>query len=169
MQKRPGKKMKEKKTLTQSQAASQTIRNRTKWLMALCGVVLFIPLFVTLYKIMITEHDFYESLAVENQTRSTSVSAARGTVYDRNMNVLAMSASVENVFLDPNQIMTTEQDVDLIARGLSELLGVSEDFVREQAADTTKRYKIIRRKIDTTLGDEVRAFINDNGIKGIYL
>ena len=169
MQKRPGKKMKEKKTLTQSQAASQTIRNRTKWLMALCGVVLFIPLFVTLYKIMITEHDFYESLAVENQTRSTSVSAARGTVYDRNMNVRAMSASVENVFLDPNQIMTTEQDVDLIARGLSELLGVSEDFVREQAADTTKRYKIIRRKIDTTLGDEVRAFINDNGIKGIYL
>ncbi len=169
MQKRPGKANKDKKTLTQSQAAGQMIRKRTVWIMALCGVVLFIPLFVTLYKIMITQHDFYEGLAMENQTRSTSVSAARGTVYDRNMNVLAMSASVENVFLDPNQIMTEEQDVDLIARGLSELLGVSTDFVREQAADTTKRYKIIKRKIDTTLGDEVRAFINDNDIKGIYL
>ena len=123
---------KAKKNMSHSEKANRTILGRTLIVMALCGIVLFIPLIATLYNLMITQHDFFEGLAVNNQTRSTAVSASRGTVYDRNMNVLAMSASVENVFLDPNEIMNKEQDVELIANGLSEILGVTPEFVMEQ-------------------------------------
>ncbi len=160
---------KAKKSMSHGEKANRTILGRTLIVMALCGIVLFIPLIATLYNLMITQHDYYEGLAVDNQTRSTTVSASRGTVYDRNMNVLAMSASVENVFLDPNEIMNKEQDVELIASGLSEILGVTPEFVKEQAADTAMRYKIIKRKIDITLGDQVRDFINENDLSGIYL
>ncbi len=163
------KKNHDKKKLSASEKASRTILGRTLFVMAVCGFLLFIPLFATLYQLMIADHDYYEGLAVANQTRSTTVSAERGTIYDRNMNVLAMSASVENVFIDPNEIANKEQDLDLIAAGLSELLGVTEEFVRQQASDTAMRYKIIKRKIDTELGNQVREFINENGIKGIYL
>ena len=38
-----------------------------------------------------------------------------------------------------------------------------------QAADTKYRYKAIERKISEELADEVRTFINDNKIKGVYL
>lgn len=151
-----------------NERANRTILSRTLGLMV-CGVILFIPLIATLFQLMIVDHDKYEEMAISNQTRSTTLSADRGVIYDRNMNILATSVTVENVFIDPNEIETKEQDLKLIATGLSEILDVEESFIYEQAADTTKRYKVIKRKIDSDLSQEVRDFINDNEISGIYL
>ena len=151
------------------------ILRHTLFLMVLCGIVAFIPLIATLYKLMIVEHDHYEALAINNQTRSTRLTAARGEIYDRNMNILAASTTVETVFIDPNEIAKEMEKpensglLDTIANGLSNILGVEPDFVRMQAADTKYRYKAIERKISEELADEVRTFINDNKIKGVYL
>lgn len=143
--------------------------------MVLFGVVVFIPLIVTLYNLMIRDHDYYEAQAIDNQTRYTSLSASRGQIFDRNMNVLASSKTVETVFIDPNEIaqeMTKPENsnlLDHIARGLSEILDVSTDFVYKQAEDKAFRYKVIRRKIPEELADEVRSFVSENEIKGVYL
>ncbi len=159
----------------QSQRANRTILRRTLVLMALFGVVVFIPLIVTLYNLMIRDHDYYEAQAIDNQTRYTSLSASRGQIFDRNMNVLASSKTVETVFIDPNEIaqeMAKPENsnlLDHIARGLSEILGVETDFVYKQAEDKTYRYKVIRRKVPEELADEVRAFVSENSIKGVYL
>ena len=171
----PPKREKTVSSAEQSQRANRTVLRRTLFLMILCGVVLFIPLIFTLYRLMIVEHDKYEELAINNQTRYTNLTASRGVIYDRNMNVLATSATVETVFIDPNEIATEMKDpansnlLDHIARGLSEILDVETSFVYEQAADTAYRYKVIRRKISEELADQVREFINENEIKGVYL
>ena len=148
--------------------ANRMVLSRTLILMV-CGVLLFIPLVTTLYHLMITEHDKYEEMAIQNQTRSTAVTANRGNIYDRNMNILATSTSVENVFIDPNEISVKKEDLSLIASGLAGILDVKEDFIREQAADTAMRYKVIKRKISADLADKVRTFITDNKLSGIYL
>lgn len=172
---RPGDREKKKQQAAEAaQRANSTLRKRMLLLLVICGIALFIPLIITLYKLMIVEHDKYEELAINNQTRYTSLTAARGVIYDRNMNVLAASATVENVYIDPNEIEKKSQDgrpelLTQISAGLSQLLDVDPEFVREQAADTTKRYKVIKRKISVELADEVRAFINENGIEGVYL
>ena len=159
----------------QSQRANRTILRRTLVLMVLFGVVVFIPLIVTLYNLMIRDHDYYEAQAIDNQTRYTSLSASRGQIFDRNMNVLASSKTVETVFIDPNEIaqeMTKPENsnlLDHIARGLSEILDVSTDLVYKQAEDKAFRYKVIRRKIPEELADEVRSFVSENEIKGVYL
>ena len=159
----------------QSQRANRTILRRTLVLMVLFGVVVFIQLIVTLYNLMIRDHDYYEAQAIGNQTRYTSLSASRGQIFDRNMNVLASSKTVETVFIDPNEIaqeMTKPENsnlLDHIARGLSEILDVSTDFVYKQAEDKAFRYKVIRRKIPEELADEVRSFVSENEIKGVYL
>ena len=151
-----------------NERANRTILSRTFFLMV-CGIVAFIPLIATLFQLMVVDHDEYEQMAIQNQTRSTAVTADRGMVYDRNMNILATSTTVENVFIDPNEIQQKEQDLNLIATGLSEILDVEPGFVFEQAADTTKRYKVIKRKIEDDLSQEVRDFINENEIQGVYL
>ena len=159
----------------QSQRANRTILRRTLVLMVLFGVVAFIPLIVTLYNLMIRDHDYYEAQAIDNQTRYTSLSASRGQIFDRNMNVLASSKTVETVFIDPNEIaqeMAKPENsnlLDHIARGLSEILDVNTDFVYKQAEDKAFRYKVIRRKIPEELADEVRSFVSENEIKGVYL
>ena len=159
----------------QNQRANRTILRRTLVLMVLCGIVAFVPLIGTLYHLMITEHDYYNEKAIKNQTRSTNLTATRGVIYDANMNVLASSSTVETVFIDPNEIaqeMTKPENsnlLDHIARGLSEILDVSTDFVYKQAEDKAFRYKVIRRKIPEELADEVRSFVSENEIKGVYL
>ena len=158
-----------------NQRANRTILRRTLVLMIVCGIVVFIPLIATLYHLMITEHDYYEERAIKNQTRSTSLSASRGVIYDANMNVLASSSTVETVFIDPNEIAEQMKKpensnlLDQIARGLGEILDVEPSFVYEQAADKQYRYKVIKRKISEELADEVRAFISENSITGVYL
>ena len=159
----------------QNQRANRTILRRTLVLMVLCGIVAFVPLIGTLYHLMITEHDYYNEKAIKNQTRSTNLTATRGVIYDANMNVLASSSTVETVFIDPNEIAEQMKQpensnlLDQIARGLGEILDVEPSFVYEQAADKQYRYKVIKRKISEELSDEVRAFISENSITGVYL
>ena len=83
------------------QRPNKTILRRTLVLMSVCGVAAFAVLAVKLYQVQIVKHDYYERLAVEQQTRDSTVTASRGTIYDTNGNVLAMSASVETVFISP--------------------------------------------------------------------
>ena len=159
----------------QNQRANRTILRRTLVLMVLCGIVAFVPLIGTLYHLMITEHDYYNEKAIKNQTRSTNLTATRGVIYDANMNVLASSSTVETVFIDPNEIAEQMKQpensnlLDQIARGLGEILDVEPSFVYEQAADKQYRYKVISRKISEELADEVRAFVSENKITGVYL
>ena len=159
----------------QNPRANRTILRRTLVLMVLCGIVAFVPLIGTLYHLMITEHDYYNEKAIKNQTRSTNLTATRGVIYDANMNVLASSSTVETVFIDPNEIAEQMKQpensnlLDQIARGLGEILDVEPSFVYEQAADKQYRYKVIKRKISEELADEVRAFISENSITGVYL
>ncbi len=136
--------------------------------MAFC-VLLFAIIGGRLGYLMIHKHDQYEELAIGNQTRSTSVKASRGTIYDRNMTTMAASASVENIFLDPLELSENDVDIDDLAKNLAQILGVTESFVKEQASDTNYRYKMLKRKQTQEVCDRVRAYISDNEIVGVHL
>ena len=138
-------------------------------LMICLGILSFCAVAAMLVKLMLIEHDKYEEKAIRNQTRSTSVTASRGTIYDRNMNVLAASSSVENIFLDPLELQQYEVDVDALAENLSRILDVDADWVKEQAADTQYRYKMIKRRQSQEVCDQIRAYISENKIIGVHL
>ena len=90
---------------------------------ALLGALAFLPVGLRLYSLMVTNYDYYSSLALRNQTRTTTVTADRGDIFDRNMNILATSVSVENVYLDPHELKQSKADIPEIARTLGEILG----------------------------------------------
>ncbi len=149
--------------------AGHGVLRRTTFVMFFCGVVLFIPLIWQLATLMLVDHDRYESSAISNQTRSTTVSANRGVIYDCNMNILAASKTVENVFIDPWEIHNSEENVDFIANGLAAILNVDAESIREKASKLDRRYEIIARKRDLEQADAVRQFITDNKLSGIHL
>ena len=148
---------------------SKTILRRTLVLMAVCGIAAFIVLAVKLYDIQITKHDYYEELALENQTRETVVTASRGTIYDTDGKVLAMSASVESVFISPYETQLYDEDKELIADGLSEILGVDRDSILEKMEKTSSWYETVKRKVEEDLAEEIRLFIDENDLKSIHL
>ena len=63
----------------------------------LLGLAAFLPVGARLYGLMIRDYEYYANLALRNQTRTTSVMAQRGEIFDRNMNLLASSKMWENV------------------------------------------------------------------------
>ena len=147
----------------------KTVLRRTFILLVVCGIVAFVVLAARLYKLQIKDHAMYEERAVEQQTRETVVTASRGTIYDCNMKILAVSASAETVFISPRDLDEYNMDVPFIARGLSEILDVSYESIIEKAADTKSQYKTIRTKIEQDLADKVREFKNENKLRGIYI
>ena len=143
--------------------------NRIMAVMVLLGVLAFVPIGVRLYQLMVTDYDYYARRALGNQTRTTTVTAERGNIYDRNMNVLAASVSVENVYLDPHELKQAKEDLDLISRTLGELLNEDPAWILEQAQDFSKRYKQIGSRVEEETASKIRSFINEHDISGIHL
>ena len=149
--------------------ANRIIQSRTLLLMGVFGVLTFVLLFTKLYHWQITEHDDLQSVAVRQQTLRTTVEASRGTIYDRNGTILAMSASAETIFISPKEILENEQDQELIADGLAEILGLDAEDILKKMEKTTSQYEELVKKADDELADKVREFINENDLKGIFL
>ena len=84
--------------------ANQVIRSRTVLVMILLGVVTFLLLFWKLYELQINRHDELQGRAVNQQTREATVTASRGTIFDRNGYVMAASATAETVNISPKDI-----------------------------------------------------------------
>ncbi len=148
---------------------SRQMLRRTLFLMAVCGIGAFVVLLGRLYQLQIIDHEKYESMAIEQQLRSVPSSAMRGVIYDTNMNTLAVSASVDNVYLSPAEIEMYGEDRELIARGLSEILDISYDEIYEKTGQKGSWYVTVARKLEQDKADEVRAFKTENNLRGVRL
>lgn len=167
--------------------ANQVIRGRTMLIMLLLGVASFTVLFWKLYDLQINRHDELKAEAVSQQTDSMVISASRGTIYDKNGEIMAISYSTETVLLDPGGVQdfveSQEQKIQdaaeeaaekgapytapevldqaYIARGLSRILDdVEEETILEHLENTANRYWVVKKKVDQDVADEVRRFIN---------
>ena len=141
---------------------------RTLILMAVCGVGSFTILAFRLYDVQITSNVHYERLALQSQLRHATLSASRGTIFDANGKILAMSAAVENVFISPFDIQRFEEDAALIADGLSTILGVSRESILERAGRTDSQYMLIKRNLSIDETEQVREFILRHGLRSIH-
>ena len=137
--------------------------------MVVLGLVAFVPIGVQLYNLMVKQYDYYSGLAFRNQTRSTTIAANRGDIFDRNMNVLATSVGVENVYLNPHELKQAREDIPEIAKVLGGILERDEAWILKQARDLTRRYKQVGYKVSKETAGLVRAYINEHDISGIHL
>ena len=155
--------------------ANRVIQTRTFVLMLVLGVAVFLVLALKLYQLQIKQHDYYQSKALDQQTRSTVVTASRGTIYDRNGNELAVSATAETVFLSPKELgeelekPETKWTKESLSAGLSQLLGVTQESILEQMERTYSQYEVVKLRVDEDTANAVREFLNDNEVHGVYL
>ena len=99
-----------------------------------------------------------KSKAEVQSVRSVEIDAPRGTIYDRNGEVLAMSRTTASVYADPKQI----KDPGAAAKELAPVLGMAEDqLVTKLTGDSAFRY--VARKIDLGVGQRVKD-LNITGI-----
>ena len=137
--------------------------------MALLGAAAFLPVLVRLFGLMVMSYDTWSALALSNQSRTTRVQSARGEIYDRNMNILAASRTVENIYIDPRELQQTGADIPAVAAALAEILEVDAGHVEKLAGDRTKRYHLIRDRVREETAAQVREYIEKTAVEGIHL
>jgi len=138
-------------------------------IMALLGLAAFVPPCFRLCRLMVAEYDYYRELALRNQTRVTAVAADRGTIFDRNMEVLAASVRVENVYLAPRELKQSGADVQGISLFLGELLDKDPQWIQEQALNRKQRYRQVGSNVDIETAASIREYIRRNNVSGIHL
>ena len=92
-----GKVRKRRKNVVPMPATKTSLVKRTLFLMLIFGILFFLGLVGKLYQIQIVDQEKYKTAAVEQQLRETTLTASRGTIYDANMQILAMSAGVSTI------------------------------------------------------------------------
>lgn len=106
---------------------------------------------------------------LEQYSSTMILPAGRGTIYDRNMKALAMSETVETVFISPKGIQDAVKKDNkdyktIIADGLSTLLDVDRTFVAARMEKVTSQYEIIKKNVEEETATKVREFILDNDL-----
>ncbi len=147
---------------------TEQMKRRTLLLMAVCGIVAFIVLAFQLFKIQIIEHDRYEADALSQQIGTTSSIAERGTIYDTNMKALAMSSEVYTVFIDPKAITERNEDINLIADELNDLLHVDRAEVISKMDNKDSQYAVVARKVDPDIVEKIKSFKEINNITTVH-
>lgn len=101
----------------------------------------------------------YQKQAYEQQTRSSSITPMRGTIYDRNGKELAISAQAGTISAFPSNI--NKDDASRIADELAELLDMKSEDVYKLITKKVSSV-VIKRKIERETEEAVRKWIIAN-------
>lgn len=122
---------------------------------------IFILLCTRLAYLQVFKSEELQSKAYEQWTRSLPISAVRGTIYDRNGEVLAISYSTYDIYVRASNV----EDPDKVATFLSDLLNIEYEKIYKKATN----YKISESLIKLQVEEDVAKKVKQCGIKGIYL
>ncbi len=168
---------------TRGTHSKRAIFHRTLFLMVLCGAVMFIPLMWKLWDIAIVHHEEFQKRASDQQTLDRSITARRGNIYDRNGNIMAMSATVYKLILSPRDLVDSVSKKDGEGKELSdeayqakvaarqdqmveELMALVPGLDREKAVkkvhDTKNAYWELRTDIEEEEAEALRTYITEN-------
>ncbi len=102
----------------------------------------------------------YRLKAEENQLQDSAIPAQRGNIYDTNMKILAQSANVWKVYMDPSKF-PNDLTRELVSRKLSDVLDVPYETILEKAKMSSKRYLDIKRRIEFEEKERVSALLKE--------
>lgn len=99
----------------------------------------------------IVKGDDYRLIAEKQQYGSSTVSASRGTIYDCNMNVIAQTADVWLVYINPSKV--TDNNREDVIGGLVDILGVDEENLRKEISEKSQ-YGYLRIKSEVEYNEK---------------
>lgn len=144
---------------------------------------------VSLFETSITDNLKYQTLANDTQFKSKTVKANRGSIYDANGKILAQSATVYSICVDPNMVYVQQQKeakekadgkeqegipesqrmIDTAATILSEELSVDYDYAVKQLTTNgeNSQWAIIAKSIEKPKADDIIARAEEEDVSGL--
>ncbi|MFZ4794959.1 MAG: penicillin-binding protein [Blastocatellia bacterium] len=132
--------------------------------------------------VQIVQHAEYSDRAEQNYTKRIRLLPERGSIVDRNGQLLAMSVIVKSVFVDPvlladlrgkfktpeSKLQKIEEKRQLAVKLLSPLLGIGPSELYGMLTGSN-RHLWLKRNLDVDKADAVRIAVTENRLTGIQV
>lgn len=130
--------------------------NRAFWPLAIFAIFAAVFFLRLVYLQVIVAGD-YSAQAQAQRTSYLTIEPRRGTIYDRNGVVLATSVDATTIYVDPTEVTDVNMTAQLLADSLG---GQASDYLEKVTANNT-RYSVIKRKADTSVGDDLQSRVTE--------
>lgn len=160
------------------------MKTRTNRFIIIGMMILALILIFQLFKLSVINNNFYQNKANEYQFGEISISANRGSIYDANGVILAQSATVYKIFMDPDLFRKEIKDSNDNAKGdnnsssvslenevvsfLAAELEIDEEKIKNAMQEETQ-YKILKTQVEKTVADEIIAFMDEKDMNSIQI
>lgn len=173
------------------------MKMRTNWFLLAAILVFAAAIIVKLFKLSVLDNKFYQDKANADHFGAISISANRGAIYDTNGVILAQSATVYKVFMDPDlfrseiakkdeavkaqqkQIAKGELPAGTVIRTAEEVQNDVIEYLAEQleidvkkieeAMNKDSQYQVLKTQVEKPAADNIIAFMDENDINSIQI
>ena len=126
-------------------------------------LLVIVAIVARLAYLQVVSGDDLSTRAEGQRTNQATLYAHRGTIYDRNGNVLAMSVDCYTLYCNPTEV----QDPSGVAAILEKHLGGErQDYMETLMLNTTFAY--IQRQVDKDIAENIRTELNEGEYTGVY-
>ena len=122
----------------------------------LTGASFFIS---TVYDLQFSQSEYFQNQALSYRERVEVLEAARGSIYDRNLNVISSSVQSFDIGIRPNEVTEKEE----LSEVLSLFINIDKSKIINQL-ESRNSYFYIKRNVDFEVGEEIKSW----NYKGVY-
>lgn len=160
------------------------MKSRTNRVVIIGMICVAIALILQLFKLSVVDNSFYQNKANEYQFGEITISANRGSIYDTNGVILAQSATVYKVYMDPDLFRKeleragdskkdkgsaeAEKIKNEIVSFLARELEISNEKITSAMQEDTQ-YKILKTQVDKSVADKIIAFMDEKDMNSIQI
>ncbi len=153
--------------------------NRRNYAVLIIMLLICFAIIAHMAFIQLVQGDDWLSRARAQQMSDSVVPAKRGTIYDANMEPLAVSADVWRLIMSPKDIeevdldnfpgiTTLDQLRTYLADQLSSMLGVDREKVYKQTGKTNSQYEVLKTKVEYQEKENFSQWVTDNSLAGVF-
>jgi|GEM_PF-254462 len=121
--------------------------------------LLFFILIIQLIRLQIFDSTDQYARQIDQLVDEVALTADRGNIYDRNMNILAQDSSATAVMIVPNQV--NDEDIDKVVEELSEKLNRDQENIREKVTRIEDDSVEIAENVSSSKAEEILDQINE--------
>lgn len=140
--------------------------------LALAMLVFTLYLCISLLRLQVGKYEYYREKVYDQITTTAPLRAARGNIYDSEMNILASEKTAWRIFISTRQIRYAMKESGLpydtqIARGLSSLLEVNEEELLKKIRNTSVLDVTVKKSASEAQYRAVLAWTQREGLENL--
>ncbi len=123
---------------------------------------------INVFKVSVVDNEYYQEKANKTQFGSMTISANRGSIYSSDGSILAQSATVFKVYIDPKNFKEhDQQNLDITVDFLSETLELDRQSIIDKINKTDTQYQVLKNKVEKPIVDKINTFLDEHNMTSI--